>query len=193
MLPMHVWLSDGQNSPICTTFPEIKCVFISLRVKCVLRHFLVHRFSLPRYTFMCAWHVTAYAEAQCCFKSFTLRSCQCGRKTRYGLEFWSLGLPSAPVNFLGRVPALMRRVIHEERHLDLGIGTFKIFGVYISLTKAILEKIFKGEMFIRTLFTILLQIFCKVRLNFNDIFKSNTGPDDYYQEYIMAQSTCQSI
>ena len=55
---------------------------------------------------MCAWHVPAYAEAQCCFKSFALRSCQCGRKTRYGLEFWSLDLPSARVIFLGRVPAL---------------------------------------------------------------------------------------
>ena len=48
-----------------------------------------------------------YTEAQCCFKSLALRSCQCGRKTRYGLEFWSLDLPSARVNFLGRVPALM--------------------------------------------------------------------------------------
>ena len=107
MLPMHVWHSDGQNPQICTTFPVIKCVFLSLRVKCVLCHFLVHRFSLPRYTFMWAWHVPVYAKAQCCFKSFALRSCQCGRKTRYGLEFWSLDLLSARVNFLGRVPALV--------------------------------------------------------------------------------------
>ena len=109
---MHVWLSDGQNSQICTTFPVIKCVFFkSLRVKCVLRHFLVHRFLLPRYTLMWAWHVPVYAEAQCCFKSFALRSCQCGRKTRYGLEFWSLDLLSARVNFLGRVPALLAKTL----------------------------------------------------------------------------------
>ena len=49
----------------------------------------------------------ACAEAQFCFKSFASRSYQCGRKTRYGLEFWSLDLPSAQVNFLGRVPALI--------------------------------------------------------------------------------------
>ena len=50
-----------------------------------------------------------YAEAQCCFKSFALRSCQCGRKTPYGPEFWSLDLPSARVNFLSRVPALLAK------------------------------------------------------------------------------------
>ena len=54
---------------------------------------------------MCAWYVPAYAVAQCCFKSFALRSCQCGRKTRYGLEFWSLDLPSA------RVPALLVSIV----------------------------------------------------------------------------------
>ena len=50
---------------------------------------------------MCARHLPAHAEAQCCFKSFALRSCQCGRKTQYGLEFWSLDLASAGVHFLG--------------------------------------------------------------------------------------------
>ena len=42
--------SDGQNSPICTRFPKSKWVFLSLCVRCVLRHFLVHLFSMPRYT-----------------------------------------------------------------------------------------------------------------------------------------------
>ena len=50
---------------------KIKCVFLSLHVSFVLRHFLAHC--------ICAWHVPAYAKAQCCFKSFALRSCQCGR------------------------------------------------------------------------------------------------------------------
>ena len=56
---------------------------------------------------MCAWHVPAYAEAQCCFKSFALISCKCGRKNRFWLEFWSLDLLSAQVHFLGRVLALL--------------------------------------------------------------------------------------
>ena len=57
---------------------------------------------------MCAWHVPAHANVQCCLKSFALRLCHCGQKTRYGLEFWSLDLPSARVRFFGRVPALLR-------------------------------------------------------------------------------------
>ena len=50
ILPMHVWPSDGQNVQICTRFPEIKCFFLSLRVRCVLRHFLVHQCSMPWHT-----------------------------------------------------------------------------------------------------------------------------------------------
>ena len=44
--------------------------------------------------------------AQCGFKSFALRSNQCGQKTQYGLEFWSLDLPNAQVCVWGRVTAL---------------------------------------------------------------------------------------
>ena len=80
MLPMHVRPSDGQNSPLCTRFPEIKCVFLCLRDRCVICHFLGHRFSIAAVHRMSAWHVPTYAEAQCCYKSFALRSF--GRKTR---------------------------------------------------------------------------------------------------------------
>ena len=44
---------------------------------------------------MCVWHVPAYAVAQLCFKLSALRSRQCGCKTQYWLEFWSLDLPSS--------------------------------------------------------------------------------------------------
>ena len=67
-----VWPSNGPNSPICTRFPEIKCVFLSLRVRCVLHYFLVHRFSIAAVHCMCAWHLPVYAKAHCCFKSFAL-------------------------------------------------------------------------------------------------------------------------
>ena len=68
-------------------------------------HYVIFWFtdSHCRGTLLC---VPAYAEAQYCFKSFALRSCQCSRKTLYGLKVWSLDLPSAQVYFLGRVPAL---------------------------------------------------------------------------------------
>ena len=48
---------------------------------------------------MWASPVPAYAEAQCCFKSFALRSYQCGRKTWYWLKFWLLDLPSVEFIF----------------------------------------------------------------------------------------------
>ena len=51
---------------------------------------------------LCALHAPV---AQFCFKSFALRSFQCGRKTRYLLDFWSLDLPSARVHFYGPSPS----------------------------------------------------------------------------------------
>ena len=57
--------------------------------------------STPRYT-NC---VPAYAAVQFCFKSSALISCQCGRKTQYWLEFWSLDLPSAQVHVFGPSPS----------------------------------------------------------------------------------------
>ena len=106
---MHVWPSDGQNSQICTTFPVVKCVF--LKSPWSNAYYAIFWFTDSHcrgYTFTWAWHVPVYTEAQCCFKSLALRSCQCGRKTRYELEFWSLRFADgARVNFLGRVPALV--------------------------------------------------------------------------------------
>ena len=66
---------------------------------------------------MCVRHVPAHAQAQCCFKSFTLRSCQCDRKTRYGLEFWSLDLACTQV--FGRVPALSVVLINLNFQFNL--------------------------------------------------------------------------
>ena len=54
----------------------------------------------------------------------------------------------------------------------------------ISQTKAYLEKIFEGEMFFRSLPTILLQIFCKIILNLQVIIKS---PDNNFKCTSVAQ------
>ena len=44
-----------------------------------------------------------------------------------------------------------------------------------------IKKIFDGEMFIRTLPTTLLQIFCKIILNLKIIAKFDIDPDNYFQ------------
>ena len=44
--------------------------------------------------------------------------------------------------------------------------------------KSKVKKIFEGEMFMRTLLIILLQIFSKIIFNFKLIVKSSIGPDD---------------
>ena len=138
-LAMHVWPSDGQNSQICTTFPVVKCVF--LKSPCQMR---TTPFSgSPIHTAAVHFYVSlacagVYTEAQCCFKSLALRSCQCGRKTRYGLEFWSLDLPSAPVNFQGRVPALLITHGYNLHYMDqvvngliIALGHVTYFEVYV--------------------------------------------------------------
>ena len=101
-------LATAKTPQFPPDFIKWNIFFLSLRVNCALCHVMVHRFSIAAVLRMCARrHVPAHAEAQCCFKSFALRSCQCSSKTRYGLEFWSLDLASARVHFLGRIPALM--------------------------------------------------------------------------------------
>ena len=81
-----------------------------------------------------------YTEAQCCFL-------QCGRKTRYGLEFWSLDLPSARVNFLGRVPALSSIFSAELHALYLAIDRVEMADdnernfIILSYSKSALQAI----------------------------------------------------
>ena len=56
----------------------------------------------------------------------------------------------------------------------------------ISPTKAIFRKIFEGEMFITTLYTTLLQIFCEYFLDEKVISESITGPDKICQGDLQA-------
>ena len=53
--------------------------------------------------------------------------------------------------------------------------------VMFKVTKAIFKKIFEEELFIRTLSTTLLQIFCKCMLYSKVIFKNMIIPDDACQ------------
>ena len=90
----------------------------------MLRDVLVHRFLIAALHCMTmyAWHMPAHARVQCSFKSFALRSCQCGRKTLYGLEFWSLDLPSARVGVWDRVPALVGGAGRDKEKLSARVG-----------------------------------------------------------------------
>ena len=47
------------------------------------------------------------------------------------------------------------------------------------LAKANLGKIFEGEMLFKGLQTTLLQIFCKIILNFKVVIESIIGPDNF--------------
>ena len=60
---LHVWPSDSQNSPICTSFLKSPCQMriTPLSGAPILNAAVHHMYAL---------HVPAYAETQFCFKSF---------------------------------------------------------------------------------------------------------------------------
>ena len=69
----------------------------------------------------CPYVCRRMPRRQCSFKSFALRSCQCGLKTRYWLKFWVLDLPSSRVNFLGGVPALICIYIYDTSAVSVEV------------------------------------------------------------------------
>ena len=65
--------------------------------------------------------------------------------------------------------------------LMLKAAKYSLTIVYeINRGKSKVKKIFEGEMFMRTLIIILLQIFSKITLYFKLIVKSILGPDDNF-------------
>ena len=61
--------------------------------------------------------------------------------------------------------------------MSVALKITSLFWGYLS-NKSSFKKIFEGEMFITTLYTTLLQIFCELLLNSKVIPKHITGPDD---------------
>ena len=83
-----------------------------------------------------------------------------------------------------------------NRAINISTYPFILIGAKWSLTilmksckkKYNKEKIFDGEILIRTLATTLLQIFCKIILNLWDIVKSILDPDDNFMLIVLQNS-----
>ena len=69
--------------------------------------------------------------------------------------------------------------------IPVAAKTARQFWRYLT-NKSNIQKIFEEELFIATLSTTLLQIFCKVMLHSKIIFKSMSGPDDIGQVDLQA-------
>ena len=82
------------------------------------------------------------------------------------------------------LPVLKGIIVNPS--ISVAPKTTRLFWWYLS-NKGIMRKIFEGEMFIRTLSTTLLQIFCELKLYSKIIFKNMISPDDTGQADIQGE------